>query len=604
MNRVVPILLPLCVLASTAPGVAGDPYAVSGRWSAPFWEGGDDAYDPPSLERAKRFPTAATAIVLPDGRVVYWSALEGSEDGELYIGNDDGTAATENARVRILDLRSGTPQWKIPNLERGSTEKGKDQGRVATKDLFCADQKILYSGEVLTAGGSEWRFDLANDPAGSDLYGDDESRIFDPSTDSFRDVDQMDSQRWYPTLTTLPDGRVLVTGGVTRLLGAPADGGTSWAQVRTNEIFDPLTERWEPAGQTDLSFPLYPRLHLLPDGNVFFGGAGQTWGQFGEAPDEAAWNLQRTYSPASRSWDVGTAARYGARGGATSTLLRLEAPYDKADILIAGGTLLPAPGTWAGTTLSDVVRWEGGRTRSLGEPASPFAGLAGDATQLRNRRWFGTSVMLPTGEVLLMNGGDVDDTWDPGATAAVRTPELYDPTTNTWRELAAGGRDRVYHSSAVLLPDGRVLVGGHAPHPAHYTRHDNPLTRSNNFKDATFEIFEPPYLFRGDRPVIGSFDVSPDAVVLDASGASEVVLVRMGAVTHGQDSDMRAVVLEHTVGDDGSITARLPRNGDGAIVPPGAYFVFANSADGVPSIARTVLVQPDPATGRVVFATA
>jgi hypothetical protein len=102
--------------------------------------------------------------------------------------------------------------------------------------------------------------------------------------------------------------------------------------------------------------------------------------------------------------------------------------------------------------------------------------------------------------------------------------------------------------------------------------------------------------------------ISPDrrSLHLRATAANEVVLVRLGAVTHGQDADLRAVVLEHTAGRGGRVTAALPKEGDGRLVPPGAYYVFVNrmTPEGpVPSVARTVLVEPDgAATGAVAFA--
>ncbi len=605
-SRLVAILMMILISMAAFPARAEDPILV-GRWSEPFWEGGALAYDPPSAEKSRLFPTAASAVALPDGRLLYWNALEGSENGDLWVGRSDGTAAIENSRTRILDLRSDDPRWTIPTRERGVTDDARDQGPYATKDYFCGDQKLLYDGTLLIAGGSEWRFDMQRDPTGSDVYGDDEARVFDPTTDSFRSVAPMREARWYPSLVTLADGRGMVASGVKRLGGSFAEVGTSFSQVRLNEVYDPATETWTDAGTSEWSLPLYPRLHLLPDGTVFFGGNGQTWGQLGETPDMATWASNRTYDPATQKWTIVGPSRYGVRGSASSVLLRLEPPYDHADILVAGGTLGASPGSWAATTVSEVVRWTPEGIASNGKTKDPFAGLNGDHTQLRSPRWLGSGVVLPTGEVLLMNGGDLDDTVDPGAAAAVRTPELYDPATGTWRPLVPGSRDRVYHNSAVLLADGRVLVGGHAPHTAHYTRHDNTATRSNNFRDSTFEIYEPPYLFRGARPVINSMAISADrrSLIVDATNGDEVVLVRLGSVTHGQDADTRAVVLERTLNADGTVTAALPRSGAGAIAPPGPYYVFVNrlGPDGsVPSVAQTILVQPDSGTGGVVFA--
>jgi hypothetical protein len=583
----------LALTVQFAPSAADD-FAQVGRWSAPFWEGGAASPDPTETN-SRAYPAAGTLIQLPDGRLLYWNALEGSENGDLWVAGADGRANLENSRARILDLSGETPTWSVPDKERGTTDQPRDGGRDATKDMFCADQKLLYDGTLLVAGGSSW---------GDDAYGDEEARIFDPETNAFTNTASMSNPRWYPSLITLGDGRVMVASGLKRLIGTMSDAtSTSWSQVREVEIYDPAAKTWSSGNTTELSLPLYPRMHLLPNGSVFYGGSGQTWAQFGETPDEAAWGTLRTYNPSTKQWTIHGPTLYGTRGAASSTLLRLEQPYDQARILLAGGTLGPTPGSVVANTISEVVTFQNGQLSNEATPKLPLAGVAGDQSQLRQQRWFGTSVMLPTGQVLLFNGADLDDVMDPGSAAGVRTAELYDPSTNTWRTVATAGRDRGYHNTALLLPDGRVLIGGNAPHPAHYLGHDNTLSRSNNFRDATFEIYEPPYLFQGPRPTIStlSIDAGGRSVTLGASENDEVVLVRLAAITHAQDADMRSVVLQRTVNGDGSTTASLPNNGDGRIVPPGPYYVFTIN-DGVPSVARTVLVQPDTVNGGVVFA--
>ena len=106
--------------------------------------------------------------------------------------------------------------------------------------------------------------------------------------------------------------------------------------------------------------------------------------------------------------------------------------------------------------------------------------------------------------MLAVGGGDKDDVIDPGTTIAVNTPELYDPATDKWTEVAAHARDRAYHNSALLLPDMRVLLGGNAPLAAHYggPNRDQGGPFANNDNDPSFEIWSPPYLFRGPRPTV------------------------------------------------------------------------------------------------------
>lgn len=623
VRKLFPFVVVLMALAATAllsPASASQDPKLVGAWSEPFWEGGDADFDPPSLEKSKEFPTAVTSVVLPDGRVLFWNGIEGSENADVLFFDQDLNWTLENSRSRILDLRSGEPRWTIPAPERGSTDEPQDQPGGTTHDLFCADQKLLWDGTLLIAGGMEARH--LDDVQGiearhlDDAHGDDETRIFDPESNTFSSVDPMRERRWYPAMVTLPNGRVLVTSGVRQVARSPLNPEPSFSQVRLSEIYDPPSKTWEEAGINEWSLPLYPRLHLLPDGKVFYGGAAQSWTPFGSTADQATWGLQRLYDPVTQRWTVPGHSLYGVRNGAASTLLRLEAPYNEAKILIAGGTAGIAPSTAAATTLSEVVRWTAGPEGGIENealPKTPLAGLAGDATQLRAPRWYGSPVMLPTGEVLLLNGGDADDLIDPGSAAAVRTTELYDPETGTWRKGAAGNRDRVYHNSAVLLPDGSVLVGGNSPVPAHWYKHDNTTTRSNNFKDSTFEIYKPPYLFRGPRPVVSSVTPVSDDLTLKltigsknsrggvpARDISEVVLVRMSASTHTIDADMRAVKLEHTV-TGANVFAKLP-DGDSRLLPPGPYYVFAmrNTPDGpVPSIGQTVLIQPD-GEGKVV----
>lgn len=597
-------LLPTTIFAS--PTLTQQNPKLVGEWSTPFWEGGDHSYDPPSSETSKAYPTAVTAVVLPDKRVLYWNGLEGTEDSVGLFLNSDVKWSLENSRARILDLGKEEPEWTIPTPERGTTDEAQDIPGGATHDLFCSDQKLLWDGTLLIAGGLEARYD---DVYG-DVYGDDETRIFDPKTNTFRSSDPMRERRWYPSMVTLPDGQVMVTSGVRQVAKSALNPEPSFSQVRLTEIYNPVTQKWVDGGMNDLSLPLYSRLHLLPDGRVFYGGAAQSWTPLGSTADQATWGAQRIYDPATKNWTIPGHSLYGVRNGATSTLLRLEAPYKEAEILIAGGTAGVAPSTYLGTTLSEVVRWTSeGRVVNESPPKAPFAGLAGDPSQLRNRRWYGSSVVLPTGEVVMVNGGDKDDLIDPGSAEAVRTAEIYDPQTGSWRELATGTRDRVYHNSAILLPDGSVLVGGNSPAPAHYLRHDFPVTASNNFKDSTFEIYKPPYLFRGPRPVVSSVvPVSNGRAIKVALGEetsandiSELVLVRMPAATHTIDADMRALKLEYTVAGS-NLIARLPGRGDGRILPPGPYYVFAmrNTSDGrVPSIAQVILVQPVGA-GKVV----
>jgi hypothetical protein len=599
-----------------------------GRFSAPFEERAGDELcqevdSDPEIGGTELVckPTAVTSVVLPDGRVLFWNGVEGSENAETSIVVEGGTVSRD-AQARVLDLRDGTPSYTVPDPEGGGavnpeiTEDTQgtdppDDPYDNDGDLFCADQKHLADGRLLIAGGTDWynEFNVGGiaplpDPGLGvgvvELEGLRNTRIFDPATDTFEQVGHMHHGRWYPSLVTLPDGDVWVGGGVTKLIQNSLDNdGSTNGQVRITETFDLDTLEWteNDAPDDDLdvlrSMPLFPRVHLTPNGKIFYYGVGQTFGPAGQDPQEAFWGIPRFYDLEANAWemtDLLTTQSGTVRGGAFQIPLSMQAPYDEMSLLVGGGTLGPTPGTVIAQTLSERV--------TVAADDTVTAELT--AGQLNNPRWFSSAVLLPTGEVAAFSGADRDEVVAPGSEHPVRQAELYDPETDTWSPLASGERDRTYHNTAVLLPDGRVLVGGHSPVPANYTVHqDNPFDpdAANNFKDPSFEIFEPPYLFRGARPAIR---YAPSGVAwdsdftVDVCSPSDVVgvsLVRLPALTHTVDADMRSLDLEFEVAGQGALRVTAPPNGIAA--PPGPYYLFVmrDTPDGaVPSVARIVTV--------------
>jgi hypothetical protein len=272
--------------------------------------------------------------------------------------------------------------------------------------------------------------------------------------------------RWYPSVITLPDSRVMAFSGVTKLIkpvyaDRPADSGTN---VTQSEVYDPKTGEWSVDGGKK-SLPLYPRLHLLPNGKVYYDAAGQTFNPAGQAYDEALWNTAATYDPATRTWrDLGLPqfgnGLVGFRGSAFSQMLPLRpdgnGDYRTVEVLSAGGVYGVTPGTYVGTDTSTL------NTLTIGEDGQESFSSTNTAP-LNIPRWYSTGVSLPTGEVIAFSGADRDEVVAPGSGTPITTPEMYDPRTGEWTELTGQDRGRTYHNTATLLPDGRVLVGGHAP---------------------------------------------------------------------------------------------------------------------------------------------
>jgi len=195
-------------------------------------------------------------------------------------------------------------------------------------------------------------------------------------------------------------------------------------------------------------------------------------------------------------------------------------------------------------------------------------------------RWNLNATVLPTGDVLVTGGTSDGDRTNPAG--AVNVAELWSPSTGQWTQLAtAAALLRGYHSTALLLPDGRVLHtgGGDGGVP-------------NNFN---YELYSPPYLFKGARPTISAG--TPDAVgygqtisvaTPDAASIAKVTLIRFGSVTHAFDQGQRLVPLSFSQAA-GGLSVALPASRTTA--PPGPYLLFIVNADGVPSAGRIMRLQ-------------
>ncbi|MDQ1713968.1 MAG: hypothetical protein QOE45_3418 [Frankiaceae bacterium] len=613
-------LLALLLASSAAPALlapaaqAADP-AVTGSFSQPFEEAGPKcAKDAAGHTICK--PAGVSAVALPDGTVLYWDGLEGMEDVRYNTVLEIGDTAQDDLS-RVLDLRRATPTWSKPQPNTGGTPNagvgdeylpGVPHNNDRTDndgDLFCSDQVHLADGRVLNVGGTGYYLEpgVPGVPYGlSELEGLKASRIFDTATHTWRAAKgHLSYGRWYPSLVTLPDGHVLVASGVTKLIkpmypSHPADSGTN---VKQTETFDPRTETWtaNPASASR-SLPLFPRLHLLPDGKVYYDAAGQTFNPDGQSYDEALWNTAAVYDPATQTWrDLGLPAfgpvLKGFRGSGFSQQLTLRAPYTKAEFLSAGGVYGVTPGTYAGTDTS---------TLNTVDTAAGEAFTTEATGTLNNERWYSTGVTLPTGQVLAFSGADRDEVVAPGSGTAVTQAEMYDPATKTWTALASGHKGRTYHNTAILLPDGRVLVGGHAPINTGYAFPTNDgraaLGLSDAFRDPSFEVFSPPNLFYGARPVIRDYDWSQRygsrteiEVGRDARDVASVVLVRNPALTHLIDGDQKVIELPITARHGDSVTVATPPSAN--VAPAGPYWLFVNkrTAKGLtPSVSRQVYV--------------
>ena len=407
-------------------------------------------------------------------------------------------------------------------------------------DLFCNGMSFLPDGRALITGGSK--------PYPTNNFkGLKNTTIFDPITSIFHQVEDMADGRWYPTNIALPDGRTATFSG-------EGEDGTNNA---TAEIYTPGSG-WSPeyANGWPASLGNYPRAHLTPHGDLFFSGAQLNSHRFD--PIALTWNqnVARTTHGATR--------RYGS-----SVLLGLRPPLYTARILIAGG------GATAATDSTEII--DLGVSTPRWEPTG----------SLTFKRVEHNAVLLPNGKILAIGGSNTNNKIDDNGEG--RFSEMYDPATGDWSIMAQQLYWRLYHSTALLLPDGRVASLGSNPQQGTYEQH--------------IEIYSPPYLFAdngdlADRPNLTNVPAQIDytqsfKVTTNTPGAiKEAVLMRPGAATHAFDMEQRLVELEIAPTQDGKLQLVGPPSAN--IAPPGYYMLFLINSAGVPSVARFVQLVSNP----------
>jgi len=460
-------------------------------------------------------------------------------------------------------------------------------------DLWCGGHTLLADGKLLFVGGTSY-YPPPPDPFYGGLR---EAYLFDPFSETWERLDDMEIGRWYPTLIRLADDRVLTLAGLD--YRAPTDSpktnilknlfdlvaNIKKRIARVNEVFDPTTKTWSRI-KGERVLPLYPRVHLLPDGDVFYSGMFNTHFFIPGHFPSARW------SPQTELWtEVGGPHTQKNREEGISVLLALRPPDYKAQILIAGGgshnlgrilmSLFHSVGkeTW-GAIFHIFTHVQDSVERIDLSMETPHWELMG---RMHHPRVHANGVLLPDGNILVVGGmssygqmsGEMHEM--PGA---VFEAEMYDPASNTWTLMAAQQKARMYHSTAILLPDGRVISMG-----------SNPRAK---MIEKTIEIFSPPYLFRGERPVINeyperirygeSFTVEVD----DARQIDKVVLMRPEVLTHVTNTDQRLLELVSSVVNDKKLEVQGPPSP--AHMPRGYGLLFALNRQGVPSIGKFVKV--------------
>jgi len=388
---------------------------------------------------------------------------------------------------------------------------------------------IFCAGHVLLADGR--LFIIGGDSTVSGL-GIRETNIYNSTTRTWFRADDMTYKRWYPTGLTLSDGRVFTLSG---------SDESYRSYVSEPEIYNPQTNVWSTfPTSANYTIPMYPFLFQLADGRILSAGS------YEGTVDTRAFNLT------TNTWSI----------------------IDPVAI-DAGSAVQYAPGKFmkVGKWASADAPFEPSHARTYVLDMNAASPAWRQTASMNFPRAYHVTTLLPDGTTLVTGGGRNTDHSDNSA--AVFEAEIWSPETETWTTMARNQIPRLYHGTAQLLQDGRVFVSGGGGL--------SPMTDRLNY-----EIFSPPYLFKGPRPTITS---APSVVAHgsefaitspDAAAVAKVTMVRIGTMTHSFNPDQRFFDVPFTVNGN-TITATAPANPN--VATPGHYMVFILNAQGVPSVA-------------------
>lgn len=388
-------------------------------------------------------------------------------------------------------------------------------------NIWSAEHDFLADGKVIVHGGFTPR----------------QTFQFDPGALSWSHKAPTAHDRFYSTTIALPDGKLITFFG---------------SSSKSFEIYDPAAGTWSaPVGVPMPAMghhQFYPWTYLLPSGKFFIAGPHVPTQRFNAAPGGIT-NLESFPTIA------GDRSSTGEKG--TSVLLPLRPPSYEPRVLIAGGDFAPAQQT------SEII------DLSVGAPAwSSLPNLN------RARPHQVNTVLLPDGRVFLAGGIDAAD----GGPVEMFDPR--DPGAG-WELCATMTFPRGYHSAAILLVDGSVLMGGDKPNQWR----SGETTQHERYYPSYFTLARP--VITG-APAAAAYGATISVQTPSPAGVAEAVLVRPGAVTHGFNMAQRLVECAIVAVDAAAVRVQTPP--DANIAPPGHYLLFILTSGRVPSVGRWIRI--------------
>ncbi|MFD6993963.1 galactose oxidase-like domain-containing protein [Streptomyces sp. NPDC059943] len=479
-------------------------------------------------------------MTLPAGTM-----FTGKKNGKTFESKDP--VLVEKAK-KIFDPATGAFLRTEPGLGRIYVEARKSGKKYETGTEDNYRVQGMKGADARNVYGIAQKLALDK----KDFQGIKDAFEFDPIAEKYIKVDPMNEARWYPTLTTLEDGKVLALSGLDEI-GQIVPG--------KDEIYDPETKEWEYTGIIR-KFPTYPAIFLMDNGKLFYSGSNAGYGPADVGRKPGIWDLDTNkFQKIPGLSDADTME--------TSATVMLPPAQDQKFMVIGGGGVGESEKSSEKSRLVD-----------LKADKPEFK----DGAALDKGTRYPSASLMPDDSVLV-TGGAEDYRGRSGSN--ILEARMYDPKAGEYKRVADPQVGRNYHSGSLLLPDGRVMIFGS----------DSLYADKANTKPGVFEqrveIYTPPYLFRDSKPTLtdgpkriehgesGVFKTE------DATSLKSAKLLRPSAVTHVTDVEQRSIALDMEKTADG-VEVTVPKNK--ALVPAGWYMLFVTDDKGTPSEGKWVEV--------------
>ncbi|KUL79489.1 MULTISPECIES: kelch motif-containing protein [unclassified Streptomyces] len=479
-------------------------------------------------------------ITLPAG-----TKFTGKENGKTFVSKDP--VLVPRAK-KVFDKVTGEFLRNDPGLGRIYVEAQKQGTKYETGTQDNYRIQGLSGVDARNTYGIAQKLALDK----KDFQGIRDAYEFDPVAEKYIKVDPMHEARWYPTLTTLGDGKILSVSGLDDI-GQLVPG--------KNEVYDPKTKKWTYLDKTR-QFPTYPALFPLLNGKIFYSGSNAGYGPDNVGRDPGIWDVDTNKFTKLRGLS-------DAKLMETSGTVLLPPAQDEKYMVIGGGGVGESKESSEKTRLID-----------LKDDDPAFV----DGPSLEKGTRYPQTSVLPDDSVLV-SGGSED--YRGRGDSNILQAHLYRPGAKEFDRVADPLVGRNYHSGSILLPDGRVMFFGSDSLYA-----DKANTKPGKFEQR-IEIYTPPYLYRDAQP---SLSGGPRTIKRGgtgtftsqhASAVKNVRLMRPSASTHVTDVDQRSVKLDFRASGD-KLTVTVPTNRN--LVPSGWYMLFVTDDQGTPSKAQWVRV--------------